>query len=64
MPQVEVRTYDVDFGDREHPEDTTRCVEAVPNHNSWFFPQCSRKRGFGKDGLYCKQHAKRHPTDL
>ena len=24
--------------------------------------QCSRKRGFGKDGLYCKQHAKRHPA--
>ncbi|CAB5223449.1 hypothetical protein UFOVP383_49 [uncultured Caudovirales phage] len=39
-----------------HPEDPTRCIEEV-----WPFPrQCTRKRGYGPDGLYCKQHAKQH----
>jgi len=39
------------------PEDTTRCIEevwergrAVSHH------QCNKKRGYGKDGLYCKIH--------
>jgi hypothetical protein len=26
---------------------------------SRFFRQCSKKRGFGRDGLFCKQHARR-----
>lgn len=44
------------------PEIKTDCIESV--NPSGFIPQqCSRKRGFGKDGLYCKQHAKRHPAD-
>jgi hypothetical protein len=42
--------------------DKTRCVELVTN-DLWHFSQCSRKRGYGKDGLYCKQHAKRHPVE-
>lgn len=42
--------------------DLKRCVERVTS-DSWNFYQCSRKRGFGKDGLYCKQHAKRHPAE-
>lgn len=42
-------------------EDPTRCIEET-TPDSWHFSQCSRKRGFGKDGLYCKQHAKRHPA--
>jgi hypothetical protein len=39
------------------PENITRCVTSV--YRSWGFisGQCSRKRGFGPDGLYCKQHA-------
>ena len=41
--------------------DEIRCVEAVSDEAGWHFRQCSRKRGYGKDGLYCKQHAKRHP---
>ena len=41
-------------------EDPTRCVEEVW---SWYSRQCSRKRGYGKDGLYCKQHAKNHPAE-
>jgi hypothetical protein len=47
-------------------EDPTRCIETVySGFGRWssFHPfQCSRKRGFGKDGLYCTQHAKRHPS--
>lgn len=36
-------------------EDPTRCIEAVRS-DPWISCQCSRKRGFGPDGLYCKQH--------
>jgi hypothetical protein len=38
------------------------------NHDSFFytrrgaFRQCSRKRGYGYNGLYCKQHSKRWPA--
>lgn len=50
----------------EIKEDPTRCVEVVyGGFGRWssFHPfQCSRKRGFGLMGLYCKQHAKRHPV--
>jgi hypothetical protein len=40
------------------PEDPTRCVYAVPDETGWHFYQCSRKRGYGPNGEYCKQHAK------
>jgi hypothetical protein len=45
------------------PEDETRCIEEVSDYDSrWaHYGQCSRKRGFGIDGLYCKQHALTHP---
>lgn len=39
-------------------EDTTRCIASVSTCNGWHFPQCSRKRGHGREGLFCKQHAK------
>lgn len=42
-----------------HSEDTTRCVMEVPNPPSWQHVQCSRKRGHGPAGEYCKQHAKK-----
>lgn len=44
------------------PEDVTRCIEEIWNIGSrgWIPHQCSRKRGHGPDGLYCKQHAKKH----
>ena len=35
--------------------DFTRCCESV-SADSWHFRQCSRKRGYGPDGAYCKQH--------
>jgi len=39
----------------DKPEDPKLCIEAVSAH--WAVYQCSRKRGHGLDGLYCKQHA-------
>ena len=42
-----------------HPENTTRCIV----EGRFMFPQCYRKRGHGKDGLYCKQHAKLNPVE-
>lgn len=40
-------------------EDTTRCICSVRDQGrSPLSSQCSRKRGHGPDGLYCKQHAK------
>ena len=42
------------------PEDKTHCIEEVwPQGRGWIPYQCQRKRGHGKDGLYCKQHAKK-----
>jgi len=42
------------------PEDSTRCIESVSDQGGFLFHQCLRKRGYGPDGLYCKQHAKKH----
>ena len=40
-------------------EETNKCIEAV--FGSFLYThQCTRKRGHGKDGLYCKQHARKH----
>jgi len=44
---------------RGDPEDKTRCVAEVHDYTGWHFVQCSRKRGYGPDSLYCKQHAKK-----
>ncbi len=42
-------------------EDPTRCIQEVWKQgrviNAY---QCSRKRGYGPEGLYCKQHSKKH----
>jgi hypothetical protein len=43
-------------------EDPERCIEKVADFTGFHFLQCMRKRGFGEGGLYCKQHAKRHPA--
>jgi hypothetical protein len=47
---------------RGQAEDPTRCIEEVcPSMaRGWIPLQCRRKRGHGPDGLYCKQHAKKH----
>ena len=47
-------------GIKEKPEN---CINEVADSSGWHFFQCVRKRGKGQDGLYCWQHAKRHPTN-
>ena len=39
-------------------EDKNRCIATVADSCSWRFYQCQRKRGYGKDKLFCKQHGK------
>ncbi|MHA1168688.1 MAG: hypothetical protein ACTSRU_12750 [Candidatus Hodarchaeales archaeon] len=43
-------------------EDILRCVAEVVDSGGWLTYQCSRKRGHGYKGLYCKQHAKKYPN--
>ena len=39
------------------PEDASRCITEVSEPGRGIhFHQCQRKRGFGPDGLHCKQH--------
>ena len=38
-------------------EDPSKCVVEV--YRGIRFYQCARKRGYGPNGMYCKQHAKR-----
>ena len=43
---------------RGHAEDKTRCVEEVWGEGGGYIPsQCRRKRGYGPNSEYCKQHA-------
>lgn len=54
------RRYGVWAGNpRGAAEDKARCIAEVPNPPSWVDVQCSRKRGHGLDGMYCKQHARK-----
>ena len=40
-----------------HAPDLARCCEEVWSNERWpRATQCSRKRGHGPDGAYCKQH--------
>lgn len=41
------------------PEDKSRCVAVVRPPPGWISQQCSRKRGFGPNGEYCQQHARK-----
>ena len=46
---------------RGTPEDKTLCVSDVHDPDCRpAFHQCSRKRGHGPNGEYCKQHAAMH----
>lgn len=39
------------------PYDNNRCAKEVSRGGrSVLLTQCSRRRGFGRDGLFCKQH--------
>jgi len=44
------------------PEDKTRCIAEVPDFTGWHVFQCQRKRGYGPNGEYCKQHARKLET--
>ncbi len=44
------------------PEDKARCIVQVPNPPAWAGAQCSRKRGYGPDREFCKQHAAKFTT--
>lgn len=48
------------------PENPIQCIKEVWPSGSygWVPHQCSRKRGHGPDGLYCKQHAKKHNMEV
>jgi hypothetical protein len=39
-------------------ENVERCIAKVSLPGTMRFGQCCRNRGFGPDGLYCKQHGK------
>lgn len=39
---------------RDSRPDSQRCCEIV--YDGWWSKQCSRKRGFGPEAAYCKQH--------
>lgn len=40
--------------------DITRCVEEVWPQVGWVPYQCTRLRGHGPDGEFCRQHAKHY----
>jgi hypothetical protein len=40
-------------------ERKTDCIAEVHDSPSFLFYQCSRKRGHGPNGEFCKQHAKK-----
>jgi hypothetical protein len=43
------------------PEDKERCIVSVFSEGRYIPSQCSRKRGYGPNGLYCRQHG-RNPS--
>ncbi len=54
-----VRVYGAWAGNtRGVDESPERCIASVTAYPSWQDGQCSRKRGHGPDGDYCKQHGK------
>lgn len=49
--------YGAVWGSKGRLEVATRCIQHV--WGKYRDRQCSRERGHGPDGLYCKQHAKK-----
>lgn len=58
------RTYGDWQKGEEIPEDKTQCIESIfKEAKKGIYPiayQCTRKRGHGTRGLFCKHHAKNH----
>ena len=42
-----------------YPERWGDCIAEVHDYSSCLFHQCCRKRGYGPDQKFCKQHAKK-----
>lgn len=58
---MEKRIYDKStLNPKGTPENPLLCIDEVMGGTGWHLNQCSRKRGHGIDGLYCKQHARKH----
>ena len=45
-----------------YPFNPDRCAYEVGD--AWHFWQCHRPSGHGDRALFCKQHAKRHPSEV
>lgn len=44
------------------PPDNLRCKADVSKATTMpRWGRCKKRNGYGEDGLYCKQHAKRYP---
>ena len=60
---MEQRRYGVWSGNPQgQPEQIGKCIEEIRSGSgfrAYIGRQCSRKRGHGPGGLYCKQHGKR-----
>lgn len=56
-----MRRYFRSLANPEGAEDPTRCVHTREwaHTSKWEKRQCSRKRGHGRKGLYCRQHARK-----
>lgn len=63
---MEIRRYGCWAGmPRGVAEDITKCIKEVyPAGRSIIPSQCNRKRGYGTNGLYCKQHARMQERHL
>lgn len=46
------------YGRQNRPENTEYCRAEACDVSGWHPHQCSRKRGHGPNGEFCKQHAK------
>jgi hypothetical protein len=52
-----IRYYDNSSMSKGIPEDKSRCAEEVSDGGRWpTFHQCSKRRGHGPNGEYCKVH--------
>ena len=51
-----VRRYGIEYYARQEAKD--RCVAGAFDRLTWIWNQCSRKRGHGPNGEFCKQHAR------
>jgi hypothetical protein len=65
-PKTGLRVYDQNNathlkGTLEGPK---RCIKAVWPSPGWHEMQCSRPRGHGYKGLFCKQHARQYDESI